>query len=96
MRKGNAVRLYNDAHHPLAGPNASIPLASGVYEEKSCWDDLYKDLQAAEVFVYVAGWSVVDHTTLVRDHANPEQPGPTIGELLKEKADKHKLKVGWT
>ncbi len=96
MRQGNAVRLYNDAHNPHAGPNPKIPLATGaMYEEKSCWDDLYADLQAAKVFVYVAGWSVVDHTTLVRSFEKTEQPGPTIGELLKHKADDEKLKVGF-
>jgi phospholipase D1/2 len=94
LRKGNRVHLYNDAHHEVTGPNSKIPLSNGsTFEERSCWNDLYKDLQAAKHFIYVAGWSVVDHVHLVRDFSKSQQEGPTIGELLKEKADKDKLKV---
>lgn len=94
LRQGNRVQLYHDAHQINAGPNDKIPLANGtLYNDGSCWNDLYSDLQAAKHFIYVAGWSVVDNVHLVRDYTKGDQEGPTIGELLKQKADDQDVKV---
>lgn len=94
LREGNRVTLYHDAHVIDAGEKPDIPLASGVlYKDLSCWDTLYADILAAKHFVYISGWSVVDDVHLSRDFTKGEQAGPTIGELLKQKADVEDLKV---
>ena len=44
-----------------------VTLSDGlVYQPGSCWLDLYRDLVRAEKFIYITGWSVWTHLTLLR------------------------------
>ncbi|KAF3789850.1 Phospholipase D alpha 1 [Nymphaea thermarum] len=54
------------------------------------WEDLYKAIDQAQHFIYIAGWSINVSITLVRDPGRPVlgSEGVTLGELLKQKADK--------
>eukprot|EP00124_Ichthyophonus_hoferi_P004401 Ihof_evm1s478 gene=Ihof_evmTU1s478 len=76
------VTLYGDAHVP-EGRIPSIELAHGeYYEAQTCWKNLYDSIVEAKHFIYMVGWSVFTELTLVR-----EEGVPTLGELLKQKAE---------
>lgn len=60
-------------------------LATGLYSERSCWDDVYETLTGAQRFILITGWSVWVGTMLKRTPASPAN-SETLGELLLRKA----------
>merc|ERR1719348_57386 len=88
MRSCN-VRLYQDAHCPpdipwlnaVQGPNGRRP------EYRSCWKDLYYDLEAAKHLITITGWSVWTELRLFRGEEAISIYAGTLGELLCRKAD---------
>lgn len=88
MRGGNRVTMYQDTHMALDF-KPTIELEGGnFYEPRRCWEDIFISLKEAKHVIYIAGWSIWDKTTLLRDSSRPEleDEGLTIGELLKKKA----------
>ncbi|TVU03984.1 hypothetical protein EJB05_50465, partial [Eragrostis curvula] len=84
------VTLYQNAHLSDAF-DPRVRLDGGrAYRPARLWEDLYAAIRDARRFVYVAGWSVSTGITLVRDAGRKvpgAEPGVTLGELLKRKAD---------
>ncbi|XP_075672021.1 phospholipase D alpha 1-like [Castanea sativa] len=87
QRKGCKVSLYQDAHVPeIFYP--WINLSNGKYfEPKRCWIDIFDAISNAKHLIYIAGWSVYNEITLIRDPSKPKQDVPTLGMLLKKKAE---------
>jgi phospholipase D1/2 len=89
-RKGCRLTLYQDAHI-YDNTLPSIPLESGKsgFVQARCWEELCSAINDAKHLVYIAGWSVFDKITLVRDTTRPVVEGGTLtlGELLKKKAN---------
>ncbi|CAN6448892.1 unnamed protein product [Victoria cruziana] len=89
LRRNCHVTLYQNSH--LSNEYHPPIFLSGdrMYEPARCWEDLYKAIDQAQYFVYVAGWSVNVSMTIVRDPSRPipGSEGKTVGQLLKEKAD---------
>ena len=84
MRTGCLVRLYHDAHQDSAGPVQDVRLSNGeLYEDRSCWDDVFEAIRDAQRLIWITGWSVWVDTVLKR-HGNWSRP---LGELLKMKAE---------
>ncbi|KAH7444448.1 hypothetical protein KP509_02G078700 [Ceratopteris richardii] len=87
--RGNKVTLYQDSHMK-DGFMPEIILDRGfLYKPTRCWEDIYTALSEARHFIYIAGWSVFTHITLVRDPKRmiPGAEGLTLGDLLKRKAE---------
>lgn len=83
MHNGCRVTLYQDAHTPALPPLTDITTPDGsAYEPTNLWVDIAAHLEAAQVMIYVIGWSVKADIPLVRD---PD--GETVGELLIRKAN---------
>ncbi|KAK4774195.1 hypothetical protein SAY87_029214 [Trapa incisa] len=90
---GCKVSLYQDAHVPDEF-TSKIHLPDGQhYHHRGCWEDIFQAISNAKHFIYIAGWSVYPHITLVRDHhlwrkmqRGNYDPNLTLGELLKKKA----------
>ncbi|KAK4600800.1 hypothetical protein RGQ29_010418 [Quercus rubra] len=87
QRKGCRVSLYQDAHVPeIFYP--WIKLSNGkYYEPQRCWMDIFDAISNAKHLIYIAGWSVYAEITLIRDPRKLQQDVPTLGELLKKKAE---------
>ncbi|KAF3944890.1 hypothetical protein ACB098_01G109000 [Castanea mollissima] len=87
QRKGCKVSLYQDAHVPeIFYP--WINLSNGKYfEPQRCWIDIFDAISNAKHLIYIAGWSVYNEITLIRDPSKPKQDVPTLGMLLKKKAE---------
>mmetsp|Transcript_18608 Transcript_18608/g.56169 ORF Transcript_18608/g.56169 Transcript_18608/m.56169 type:complete len:842 (-) Transcript_18608:570-3095(-) len=86
-RSGNRVTMYKDAH---CDGVPDIPLANGsLYRPGNCYIDMYNSICAAKHFIYICGWSIYTEIKLVRDPnlPNSDTPYPTLGELLKSKAE---------
>ena len=89
MQRGCAVRLYQDTMTPtdlpwlnmVQGPRGIRP------NPRSCWKDLYYDLEAAQHLITITGWSVWTELRLFRGQEAVEIYGGTLGELLCRKAD---------
>eukprot|EP00123_Amoebidium_parasiticum_P009478 comp19500_c0_seq1/m.22765 comp19500_c0_seq1/g.22765 ORF comp19500_c0_seq1/g.22765 comp19500_c0_seq1/m.22765 type:complete len:830 (-) comp19500_c0_seq1:566-3055(-) len=87
MMTGNRVTLYGDAHvHP--NQLAPIPMLNGVaYHAQNCWEDLYRAIDSATMFIYIVGWSVYTQISLLREKpVTADGQMLTVGELLKKKA----------
>jgi phospholipase D1/2 len=89
LRKGNSVRLYQDAHLPerLLTP---IVLEGGYCnQQEKCWEDLCYAISEAHRLIYIVGWSVFHRVRLVREGPRPLPRGGylTLGELLKYKSE---------
>lgn len=88
VRKGSAVRLYQDAHCPdRLVPE--IPLEGGkVYRQEKCWEDICYAISEAHHMVYLVGWSIYHKIKLIREPTKPLPRGGdlTLGELLKYKS----------
>ena len=88
LRMGCRLTLYQDAHI-YDNTLPSIPLDGGKsFVQARCWEEMCTAINDAKVLVYIAGWSVFDKITLVRDLNRPVMEGGnlTLGELLKKKA----------
>lgn len=88
LRKGCRLTLYQDAHI-YDNTLPSIALEGGLpYVQNRCWEDMCTAINDAQHLIYIAGWSVFDKVTLVRDVNRPMIQGGdlTLGELLKKKA----------
>uniref|UniRef100_M8CG44 Phospholipase D n=1 Tax=Aegilops tauschii TaxID=37682 RepID=M8CG44_AEGTA len=93
QRTGCRVTLYQDAHASEEfDPKIQLD-GGGLYKPGHCWKDLYDAISNARHLVYITGWSVFPHITLVRDGNQQE----TLGELLKRKANEgvHVLLLVW-
>ncbi|VAI81651.1 unnamed protein product [Triticum turgidum subsp. durum] len=93
QRTGCKVTLYQDAHASEEfDPKIQLD-GGGLYKPGHCWEDLYDAISNARHLVYITGWSVFPHITLVRDGEQQE----TLGELLKRKASEgvHVLLLVW-
>ncbi|XP_050268439.1 phospholipase D alpha 1-like isoform X3 [Quercus robur] len=87
QRKGCKVSLYQDAHVP-ENFLSYITLSSGMrYEPQRCWKDIFDAISNAKHLIYIAGWSVYTEIYLIRDPTKPKQDAPTLGKLLKKKAE---------
>ncbi|XP_050268437.1 phospholipase D alpha 1-like isoform X1 [Quercus robur] len=87
QRKGCKVSLYQDAHVP-ENFYPWIKLSNGeYYEPQRCWMDIFDAISNARHLIYIAGWSVYTEITLIRDPRKSQQDVPTLGELLKKKAE---------
>uniref|UniRef100_A0A7S2SC01 phospholipase D n=1 Tax=Mucochytrium quahogii TaxID=96639 RepID=A0A7S2SC01_9STRA len=85
---GDHFVVYQSAHQPGMGKNLPAIEKDGgeaPYVARSCWNDLYACLEAAEQFICCCGWSVNPDTRLVRTGAGHESK-LTFGEMLKKKA----------
>ena len=88
LRKGGRLTLYQDAHI-YDNTLQRIPLDGGKsFVQARCWEEMCTAINDAKHLVYIAGWSVFDKITLVRDVSRPVVEGGnlTLGELLKKKA----------
>lgn len=89
---GCKVSLYQDAHVPDDfTPDFHLPEGKH-YRPYQCWKDIFDAISDAKHFIYIAGWSVYPHVTLIRDpgkkRCDGNQKTPlTLGELLKMKAN---------
>ncbi|ONK78090.1 uncharacterized protein A4U43_C02F14210 [Asparagus officinalis] len=89
QRSNCRVILYQDAHH---GPKFEPIIGLGTdkcYKPRKLWEDVFRAINGAKIFIYIAGWSFNPKTVLVRDPQTdiPNAQGIEIGELLKRKAD---------
>eukprot|EP00668_Euglena_longa_P033151 GGOE01042678.1.p1 GENE.GGOE01042678.1~~GGOE01042678.1.p1 ORF type:complete len:644 (-),score=227.81 GGOE01042678.1:277-2208(-) len=84
---GNRVTLYQDAHVPEDTFIPDVSVEGGTYHKHNCaWQEVYRRVEEAQHFIYIAGWSVWSALHLVRE--GPQAAGSlTLGELLKKKAD---------
>ncbi|CAL1360752.1 unnamed protein product [Linum trigynum] len=85
LRSDCGMRLYQDAHH--CGGFQPPPELCG--SPRNLWEDVYKAIDDAKYFVYIAGWSFNPNMVLVRDPETvlPHARGVKLGELLKAKAE---------
>lgn len=91
-KRGCNVHLYQDAHVE-DGRLPQIELEGGqIYKPRKYFEEVCFALQSAKQFIYIAGWSVYDKVTLVRDPYR-QNDSMTLGELLKRKADVEGVKV---
>ncbi|KNC83520.1 hypothetical protein SARC_04224 [Sphaeroforma arctica JP610] len=79
------VRLFHDAHVPEEHRQEVLLSNGDRYQDTSLWELMYKRISNAKSFIYIAGWSVFVPTRLIR--RENEEEIPTLGELLKKKAD---------
>ena len=49
------------------------------------WHDLYRAIAGAQKFIYIAGWSIYPHISLVRDDESLEE-NSHLGNMLKQKS----------
>ncbi|VAH12735.1 unnamed protein product [Triticum turgidum subsp. durum] len=83
QRPGCRVTLYQDAHASEEfEPKIELD-GGGLYKPGHCWEDLYDAISNARHLVYITGWSVFPHITLLRERDGKQE---TLGELLKRKA----------
>ncbi|KAF6993066.1 hypothetical protein CFC21_010006 [Triticum aestivum] len=83
QRPGCRVTLYQDAHASEEfEPKIQLD-GGGLYKPGHCWEDLYDAISNARHLVYITGWSVFPHITLLRERDGKQE---TLGELLKRKA----------
>jgi phospholipase D1/2 len=90
LRKGSAVKLYQDAHIKDDTKFPKIELDGGkAYEHGKCWEDICHAISEAHHMIYVVGWSVYDKVKLIREPTRPLPRGGdlTLGELLKYKSE---------
>ncbi|CAM0947599.1 unnamed protein product [Alopecurus aequalis] len=95
-RRGCELKLYQDAHVPVASE-----YGGGELERGRCWEDLCMAVLGAQKMVYVAGWAVDARVRLLREEMSPAMAekaaevralagvaveGMTLGELLKYKS----------
>lgn len=89
---GCRVSLYQDAHVSDAFTPKIHLLGGQLYHPHRCWEDIFDAISNAKHLIYITGWSVYPHITLVRDHLWRKRYGgnqdtvATLGELLKKKA----------
>ncbi|GKV50059.1 hypothetical protein SLEP1_g56775 [Rubroshorea leprosula] len=89
LRKGNALKLYQDAHVP-EGMLPEIELEHGrVLEHHKCWEEIYHAISEAQHMIYIMGWSMFCDVKLVREPSRPLPPGRDLklGKLLKSKSE---------
>ncbi|CAL8469780.1 g9322 [Coccomyxa elongata] len=88
MRDGCRLTLYNDAHQEPDTPPIQLP-EGGNFQPRGAWTDIHEAICNARHLIYIAGWSIYDRITLIRDSNKPMFPSgvPTLGELLKKKAE---------
>ncbi|VAH00811.1 unnamed protein product [Triticum turgidum subsp. durum] len=94
QRPGCRVTLYQDAHASEEfEPKIQLD-GGGLYKPGHCWEDLYDAISNARHLVYITGWSVFPHITLLRERDGQQE---TLGELLKRKAGEgvHVLMLVW-
>eukprot|EP01012_Entosiphon_sulcatum_P017982 TRINITY_DN2272_c0_g1_i2.p1 TRINITY_DN2272_c0_g1~~TRINITY_DN2272_c0_g1_i2.p1 ORF type:complete len:1003 (+),score=261.19 TRINITY_DN2272_c0_g1_i2:254-3262(+) len=87
LRDGNRIKLFQDAHIETDSPLPTVPIASGDYENGQAWISLYHAIRNATKFIYITGWSVWTETRLLRERPLDDRGLPTVGELLKLKAE---------
>eukprot|EP01018_Ginkgo_biloba_P035388 Gb_33997 [translate_table: standard] len=90
QRHGCNVTLYQNSHlSQHFHPKIHLDHGAGLYRPSRLWEEMYKYIDGAKHFIYIAGWSVNTSITLVRDEQRmiPGAEGVTLGELLKKKAD---------
>ncbi|KAI8541090.1 hypothetical protein RHMOL_Rhmol08G0036100 [Rhododendron molle] len=90
LRKGSAVKLYQDAHIKEDSKFPEIQLDGGkVYEHGKCWEDMCHAIIEAHHLIYIVGWSVYHKVKLIREPTRPLPRGGdlTLGELLKYKSE---------
>lgn len=60
-----------------------IELSGGErFQPRCAWTDIYEAICNARHLIYIAGWSIYDKITLVRDPSKPMFPSevPTLGQ----------------
>ncbi|GBG86249.1 hypothetical protein CBR_g41242 [Chara braunii] len=89
LHKGNRVTLFQDAHVPDHFAPPVLLENDQPYEQQRLWEQLYTSISNAKHFIYIAGWSVLHKTVLVRDQSRmlPGAEGLSIGDLLVKKSD---------
>ncbi|KAH7851166.1 hypothetical protein Vadar_008065 [Vaccinium darrowii] len=88
LRKGSAVKLYQDAHIKDDTKFPKIELDGGkAYERGKCWEDICHAILEAHHLIYIVGWSVYDKVKLIREAPLPRGGDLTLGELLKYKSE---------
>ncbi|CAN6450359.1 unnamed protein product [Victoria cruziana] len=89
LRTNCQVTLYQHSH--LSDEYRPPIYICGKHrlEPARCWEDLYRAIDQAQYFIYIAGWSINVSIKLVRDPSRPVpgSEGVTLGELLRRKAD---------
>lgn len=89
LRKGNSVKLYQDAHNRNDEHLPQIELDNGlVHQHGRCWEDICYAISEAHHLIYIVGWSVFHKVRLIREPTRPLPRGGdlTLGELLKYKS----------
>ncbi|GLJ47211.1 hypothetical protein SUGI_0996530 [Cryptomeria japonica] len=89
QRNGCMVTLYQNSHLSREFCPRIELQGGGLYSPPRLWEEVYEYINGAQVFIYIAGWSVYTEFTLVRDRERmiAGAEGVTLGELLKKKAD---------
>ncbi|KAK7261727.1 hypothetical protein RIF29_28045 [Crotalaria pallida] len=85
QRSNCHVKLYHDAHHS----SSFQPPFHLIGSPRKLWEDVYKAIEDAKYFIYIAGWSFNPKMVLVRDPQTeiPHAREVKLGELLKKKAE---------
>jgi len=87
-RAGCRLTLYQDADTPLLPCFQGVECPDGSpYTPPRLWRDLYDSIQAAQKFLYIAGWSVDTKVSLLRGEEDPDCSISRIGDLLVMKAE---------
>ncbi|CAN4083496.1 unnamed protein product [Withania somnifera] len=89
LRKGNSVKLYQDAHISNSVKLPDIQLENNTaFGHNKCWEDICYAISEAHHLVYIVGWSVFHKIKLIREPTRPLPRGGdlTLGELLKYKS----------
>ena len=93
-RSGNRVTLYQDAHsHPFTPIINDDFLINTNFEPPNLFEDIYKAIVNAREFIYINGWSLNPHFTLIRrkpifaDEIDAKfDYRKSLGDILIEKA----------
>lgn len=85
QRTGCRVKLYQDAHMREEFMPKIFLQGGQLMEASRCWEDVYEAITGAQIFIYIAGWSVYPEIRLRR--RGMQEGEETFGELLKRKAE---------
>ncbi len=63
-------------------PPIQLP-EGGHFQPRGAWTDIHEAICNARHLIYIAGWSIYDKITLIRDSNKPMSPSdvPTLGAL---------------
>eukprot|EP01102_Stenamoeba_stenopodia_P007791 TRINITY_DN2197_c0_g1_i1.p1 TRINITY_DN2197_c0_g1~~TRINITY_DN2197_c0_g1_i1.p1 ORF type:complete len:683 (-),score=145.33 TRINITY_DN2197_c0_g1_i1:1155-3203(-) len=93
MHRGCKVTLFQDAH---VGEDCVPPQFAGQEEwllSNNAFETVYKSIMEAKRFIYITGWSVNPHISLLRRRPLFGDQMLTMGDLLRMKADKEGVRV---